>query len=226
MSGRGEASGGTGEEGGDDATSTNDEDGEGGGGGGEGVNDDDDGTADGATAGPLGISVQPENFELLLPSGLPPHLRAICNKDLLDQEKHIRIALLDSIICSLRKNLRLKSSLYRDKKAHQFGQKAGTRSNVNISNFTAKLDSDAQRYRDVRTALLNLDPQGSWRSRLKSLHKDDVRAAQHDIDEREKRRKKGLGEGKRELSWIYRMKPEGIEDKEDDKYYSDGKSPE
>lgn len=188
----------------------------------EGKGDDNDGD-DNSKPGPLGMGVNPEDFDLLLPSGLPSHLRATCDPDLLEKEKEIRIALLDTIICSLRKNLRLKAGLYKDKKHHQFGQKAGTRSNVAIEKFVAKIDSNVHRYRAVRAVLLRMDPDGKWKDRLLELNKDDVRAAQHDIEEKESRRRKGLGQGYLELSWIYRMRVASpAADKEEDVAYDNG----
>lgn len=173
-------------------------------------------------AGPLGMGDQPESFDLLLPSGLPRHLRSTCDQTLLEKEKQIRIASLETLLCSLRKLLRLKAGIYLDKKRHQTGQVACTRSNSELSTFNSKVESVAQRYRFVRTALLKIDPNGTWKNRLLDLKKDDIRAAQHDIEEREKRRSKGLGEGKRELSWIYKMRAEGSDEVED-KSYTDGR---
>jgi hypothetical protein len=60
--------------------------------------------------------------------------------------------------------------------------------------------------------LLKLDPDGPWKSQFRELEKKDVRIPQEDDDpddkqqQRNKKKKKPtLGEGNRQVSWIWRV---------------------
>ncbi len=60
----------------------------------------------------------------------------------------------------------------------------------------SKQDLDAARYRAARGALIILVPNGSWRNRLKVLNQMDVRPPLRKQDE---------SEGRRTLTWIWRV---------------------
>jgi hypothetical protein len=73
-------------------------------------------------------------------------------------------------------------------------QHAGTRARTLINRFKDKIFHCAERYRAARKALLQLDPTGSWITRLCELKTEDIRAPGKEDDEHE---------GDRSVSWIW-----------------------
>jgi hypothetical protein len=63
-----------------------------------------------------------------------------------------------------------------------------------------KLQRAASRYRTAYNALLVLDPNGSWRERLKELNAADIRGPGRDVDDPEDTKK---SKGRFEPSWIW-----------------------
>ena len=63
-----------------------------------------------------------------------------------------------------------------------------------------KLQRAASRYRTAYNALLVLDPNGSWRERLKELNAADIRGPGRDPDDPEDTKK---SKGRVEPSWIW-----------------------
>jgi hypothetical protein len=73
-------------------------------------------------------------------------------------------------------------------------QRSGTRARSLINRFKDKIYLCAERYRAARTALLLIDPTGSWILHLRELKAEDVRAPGKEDDEHE---------GNRSVSWIW-----------------------
>jgi hypothetical protein len=139
---------------------------------------------------------QPEATELYLPSFIPASSRTTLSGGLVDKEKRMRVAQADDALAELRKLLRVTMGLWSYKHT-QIGpsQRANTRARSMIGRFRDKINRAADRYRVAYAALKELDPGGDWMLRLLQLKADDVRApCRHDEEE---------SEGKRELSWIW-----------------------
>jgi hypothetical protein len=155
----------------------------------------------------------PEDFDLLLPSSKTSISRRLASSSLLDKEKRIRLAQLEGHLQSVRRALRMKASVYSDKKRNSRGQRSGTRSVKMLEDFTEKINLMSKHYNDARSALLRLDPGGSWSERLRELKKKDIRAPQQnksdvEVELRAERRERRTGlraESKRELSWIRKV---------------------
>ncbi|KAF7440215.1 hypothetical protein PC9H_000559 [Pleurotus ostreatus] len=137
----------------------------------------------------------PETANLFLPSQLP--LSAVL-APMQTREAHIRVAQADDSLLELRRLLRITAGLV-DYKYTQvgFGQGPNTRARSQITRFKSKITLTAERYRAAYQALLCLDPQGSWITRLRKLEDNDIRWPTHNPDE---------AEGTREISWIWRAR--------------------
>ena len=128
---------------------------------------------------------------------LSPALRSPCSFNLANIELRFRLAQAEDSVGELRRLLRVTMGL-QDYKAKQIGpsQRAGTRARTLIARFWDKVSRCVDRYKAAYSALLSLEPEGEWRSRLRPLTDKDVRAPRRHDDEYE---------GTRELSWIWRI---------------------
>ena len=146
-------------------------------------------------------TTQPEAIPLRLPSSLPATSRTtICSSTLIDTEHRIRLAQADDSLCELQRLLRVTRGLWQYKFT-QVGpsQKVTTRARALINRFNEKTSRCANRYRQAYLALLSLDPNGNWKSRLQPLHDDDVKGLGKEDDK---------AEGTRQLTgfgWCSRM---------------------
>lgn len=93
------------------------------------------------------------------------------------KEAGVRLARLESSLSEIRRLLRIRTSVYLDKKAHSVGQKEGTRSNVMLTSYNKKLKDAQRHYNEDRKAALRLNPNGDWTKRYKELKNADLRAA-------------------------------------------------
>jgi hypothetical protein len=139
----------------------------------------------------------PENIPLWLPSELTPNLRAACLCGLPEIERRLRLAQAEDALAELRRLLRVTMGLTHYK-ATQIGpsQRTSTRARALVSRFWEKIARCAERYRAARAALLVLDANGDWLSRLRELKQEDIKAPGKGDDE---------AEGTRELPWIWRV---------------------
>jgi hypothetical protein len=156
-------------------------------------------------------TVLAEDFPLYLPSSLPENLRTSTAPDLIQKEIRVRLTLLETIFRELLRLLSVKMGIINNKRSFVVGQKGNTRAQTLLASFSEKIDFTAERYREVWSALTNLDPNGKWNARLKPLRKTDVRMPQEDEDpddkqqQRKAKKQKTLGEGSRKPSWIWRV---------------------
>jgi hypothetical protein len=137
--------------------------------------------------------LHPETVPLFLPSCVPETLRSQCG--LVEKERRLRLAQADDALVELRRLLRVTFGLWQYKWA-QVGpsQRANTRARSLISQFRSKVMRTANCYRAAYKALLVLDPNGEWITRLKELKDDDIKGPRRDEEE---------AEGTRQLSWIW-----------------------
>ena len=154
----------------------------------------------------LSTTEEAETVPLFLPSSIPSSLWSTgCASGLVDKECRLRLAQADDGLNELRRQLRISATL-RDYKKVQVGgqsQKSNTRTRSLMSRFHDKTIRAAERYSAAYKALLLIDLNGEWRTRLKYLdHNKDLRSPRHNDDDKS-------CETTRELSWIWLVPCEG-----------------
>ncbi|KAI0064330.1 hypothetical protein BV25DRAFT_1790798, partial [Artomyces pyxidatus] len=148
-----------------------------------------------------------ELMKLWLPSELPPSLRSSgCAPGIVKKEVRLRIAQADDALHHIRRQLRIRLAYSHEKQIHIDGpgQAAMTRSHANMKRVNDKLQRFVAKYRRARTALSILSPDGDWETHLRVLNDEDVRSPTKDEE--------GLGKGRRELSWIWRVQRQDARD--------------
>lgn len=153
--------------------------------------------------------VKAEVFDLMLPSGPVSVSHRFADESLAKRELKLRLARLEAHLSEIRRLLRIRASVYLDKKANSVGQKSGTRSHMLLTSYNKKIERAHKCYEEERKAALRLDPEGSWNTRLRELKKADVRAAHENENET---LREGIiaavrepGEASRQLSWIWKV---------------------
>ncbi|KAF9494569.1 hypothetical protein BDN71DRAFT_1431646 [Pleurotus eryngii] len=138
------------------------------------------------------LCLTPETANLLLPSQLPLSAKLA---PMQTREAHIHIAQADDSLLELCHLLRIMAGLV-DYKYTQvgFGQGPNTRAHSQITHFKSKITLVAECYRAAYQALLRLDPQGSWITRLRKLEDNDIQWPTRNLDE---------AGGTHEISWIW-----------------------
>ncbi|KAI0061776.1 hypothetical protein BV25DRAFT_1804969, partial [Artomyces pyxidatus] len=149
-------------------------------------------------------SNDPEKVNLYLPSQIPAELRAAgCTLGLADKELRLRRGQAEDALHQVRRSIRMRIGMIHYKHVHVDGQgvAANTRARTLVSRISDKLRRHVRRYRAAYAALLSLSPDGDWKVHLRQLREEDIRSARED--------ERALGEGHRELSWIWRvLRPE------------------
>jgi hypothetical protein len=144
-------------------------------------------------------TIEPAELKpLYLPSSLPQYLRQLPDiLPLVDKEYRLRIAQADDSLADIRRQRRIVSGLWQFKKVNidGAGNRASTRMQTLYSRFNLRTQRCASRYRAARCALLAIDPDGLWQSRLKELKDADIRGPGKDDD--------GSGNSRFEPSWIW-----------------------
>ena len=118
-----------------------------------------------------------ENTPLLLPSSLPSHIHTLSEmKCACDIEKHLRVAQANDALADIRKQCQIVQGLWQFKHIQLSG--TGNRPNTKILTLYNciyhKVKRATHKYHTARLALLNLDPDGTWKDRLKELRKEDI----------------------------------------------------
>lgn len=144
-------------------------------------------------------SIEPaEDIGLHLPSSLPQNLRRLpALSDVIAKERRLRVAQADDALADIRRQRRIISGIWQFKKLNVdgTGNKACTRMRTLYNRFNLRTQRCAGEYRAARNALVTLDPNGSWKSRLQVLKDADIRGPGKDDD--------GVGNGRFEPSWIW-----------------------
>lgn len=153
--------------------------------------------------------VDAEMFELMLPSHPTCVSRGFADSVLTQTEVKVRLARLEASLSEIRHLLRIRTSVYLDKKAHSVGQKSGTRSHILMTTYNKKLEATHHHYKEDRQAAMSLDPGGGWMRRYQELKKADLRAAHEDenrtLTEGYVTATRAPGEAQRQLSWIWKV---------------------
>ncbi|KAA1478738.1 hypothetical protein DENSPDRAFT_788380, partial [Dentipellis sp. KUC8613] len=164
---------------------------------------------------------KPEFEKLWMPSDLPLALRnAGILPGLVEKEWRLREAEAEDALHEIRRLIRVHLGLrnYKKKQVNGPGQKCNTRTRDMITRFCGMRDRQFHRYNAARKALDALEPDedASWRTRLLPLSQGDLVDPSGDNGEDddhpnqtkkavlERRRQRALGEGRREIPWIWR----------------------
>jgi hypothetical protein len=155
------------------------------------------------------LSQHPENILLFLPSSLPPTLHPELRSTgvspgLLEKEIKLRIGQADDALAELRRQRRVITGLVLFKKLNVSGtgQKKNTRIRTLFKRFSNKTERIAERYRHAYQALVAVDAEGDWSSRLRVLLPEDIRGpGREDYDKINNRPE--VSERRREQSWIW-----------------------
>ncbi|KAM6501762.1 hypothetical protein JOM56_001739 [Amanita muscaria] len=151
-----------------------------------------------------------ESVPLYLPSSLPADLRRLPEmSSVIEKECRLRIAQADDALAGIRHQRRIISGLWQFKRlnVNGTGNKANTRMLTLFNRFNLHTQRFVQRYRAAHSALLTLDPEGSWCTRLHKLHDADVRGPGKDDHDfslgLEKASNNHTSSGRFEMSWIW-----------------------
>lgn len=186
--------------------------------------------------------MQAENLDIHLPSSLDPTNRTVvCIAGVVDVEDRLRYGQAFEALEDLRRQLRTRTFTTKFKARQVVGQGAYTRTRVLQDQIESKIRSARARYDAARKALFSLRGAGQWEETLQVLRAEDIRALnertltaeEKDADERARQlagmvdqgqddgdhsvavREMGiveLGEGRRQLSWIwYRVTAEEVD---------------
>ena len=152
-----------------------------------------------------------ENTNLYLPSQLSLSMRSGCANGLPKVELQLRLAQAGDSLDKLRQFLCIYSSLvaYKIKNLSGPGQKANTRARGLLSRFMTKVHRCADRYRAAHQALESLEPAGAWTYFFRPLLAGDIRGPSGvgvDVSEESGIPPASLGEGRRDLSWLWKSK--------------------
>ena len=134
------------------------------------------------------------NFPLLLPSSAT----TLSDHALLNHEWRLRYAQAFDGLGDIRGHLEVRAHLYKFKDRFARGQHANTRSQTLIKAISAKIDSDADRYRAAYNAIKALAVplvKTAWQTNLRPLLNVDIRH----VTESEH----AESEGRRKMSWIW-----------------------
>jgi hypothetical protein len=118
-----------------------------------------------------------ENIHLFLPSSLPIHIRNLPElQEICQLERRLREPQADDALAEVRHQRRIIQGLWQFKRLNVSGtgNKPNTRMLTLWKRFDNKTKRAAQAYRTAWSALRILDPNGSWRSRLKELKDKDI----------------------------------------------------
>jgi hypothetical protein len=121
--------------------------------------------------------IHPEAVPLYLPSSLPAHIRNLPEmKSLCQLECRLREPQADDALGDVRRQRRIIQGLWQFKRINVSGtgNKPNTRMLVLYKRLESKTNRATQKYRVAYAALKVLDPNGSWRTRLKVLADKDV----------------------------------------------------
>lgn len=167
-------------------------------------------------------SVEAESVCLWLPSSVATEDReSVCIEGLAEKEERLREAQCHDALEKIRALQRAKSHLITFKRRNISGQRKNTRARSSLEALDDKIDLNAQRYKDAHNALYALRGPGDWTKTLRTLKSSDlVPPVAFDIDDAADRigsdgrarsakqmkdMAKHLGEGYRQVSWIWSM---------------------
>ncbi|KAM6490384.1 hypothetical protein JOM56_014148, partial [Amanita muscaria] len=148
-----------------------------------------------------GNSFDTSALELYLPSEIIG--KASCEMNLFEYEWRLRFAQAHDALNTIRRLLILRSRLHRSKERFARGQFHNTRSVVVLNRLNSRIDYSVKQYRTTRIRLQRLAEKllkVGWDQSLRVLQDEDIRPLDEDD---------GRSEGRRVLSWIWRIQGTG-----------------
>lgn len=139
-----------------------------------------------------------ESIPLYLPSSVPQRLRKSSElSGVIDKERRLRVAQAEDALADIRRQRRIISGLWHFKKLNVdgTGNRTCTRIRALYNRFSLRTQQCAGRYRAARSALVALDPDGSWQLHLRELKDNDIRGPGKDDGQ--------AGSSRFEPSWIW-----------------------
>lgn len=122
--------------------------------------------------------IQPaKSIPLHLPSSLPQHLQQSSElSTVIEKECRLRVAQADDALADIRHQCRIISGLWQFKRldVNGTGNRAATRMRTLYNRFNLHTQRCAGHYHAARSALLILDPNGTWTSHLQDLKDGDI----------------------------------------------------
>ncbi|KAF8069148.1 hypothetical protein FPV67DRAFT_1448949 [Lyophyllum atratum] len=140
-------------------------------------------------------AVPVHEYSLWLPSQIGSKVPFDIN--LAEIEWQLRTAQADEALDGLRRNLQIRSYIYRFKDQNVRGQHANTRARNAIATVQARIDTCAEDYRAAHAALLALSAllmKVGWQDQLLPLREEDIREISGE---------EGVGQGRFIMSWIW-----------------------
>lgn len=166
------------------------------------------------------VDENPEDIALLLPSELPDEWRSTgCFQGLAEKERALRLAQATDALEQVRGQLCTYQGLvhYKITQISGPGQNANARARNLLSRFKKSIQQTASRYRAARAALESLRGANDWMQYLKPLLDSDLRGPNGSLSNETTMLSQmsrgrlnptdGLGEGRREISWIWKVGP-------------------
>lgn len=141
-----------------------------------------------------------ENFPLFLPSSFPAHIRSLSEMaQVCEMEKKLRYAQAEDALVEIRRQRRIVQGLWQFKRINVSGtgNRPNTRMLTSYNRINHKIERAAQKYRTARSALLALDPTGTWKDRFRDLRREDIRGPGKDSNDTT------TTNGRFEPSWIW-----------------------
>ncbi len=128
-------------------------------------------------------SVLSESIPLYLPSSLPPNQHHLSS--LIDKEFRLRKAQADEALEDIRRGRRMITGLVQFKKLNisGAGNAPNTRMRALYDSIQGRIQRAANTYRTAYTALLALEPDGTWKSRFQVLNTEDIRGPGRQSDD-------------------------------------------
>lgn len=125
----------------------------------------------------------------------------------------MRYAQAEGLLHELRGHILLRSRLYQSKKRFSQGQRKNTRSRSLIDDVEEKVKASAAKYRAVWNCLEALSKSVldfNWKKFLRPLADSDIKSMTS-FDEGDVGKRRGLGEGRKKLAWIWMVQGSGLE---------------
>jgi hypothetical protein len=153
-----------------------------------------------------------EKINLWLPSDIPRERRAVVCKQGVDRlEQRFRLAQLTDFLGDMCKFMRFYAIL-RSQYKGEFAKKSSniTRARDELTKYKNIFLGFARRYRESRSALLSLDPEGDWTKRFQELRSDQLKGPyiwddQSDLEATRLERHRELGGGHYTPPWFWTL---------------------
>ncbi|KAG6851998.1 hypothetical protein C0991_004317, partial [Blastosporella zonata] len=140
------------------------------------------------------------NVNLYLPSALLSQGLTTCDIKFVEYEFRVRYAQAHGVLHTIRRGVLLRSQMWKSKDKLIRGQHLHTRSHALIMNATSRITAAAQKYKEIRAALVILGAhlgKVGWDLELQAMTEEDTRGITANEDD--------LSEGRRSVSWIWKV---------------------